>query len=252
MNILLSNDDGYQAPGLQALRRALSNEHNVTTVAPDRDRSGASNSLTLDRPLTIRDHGEKLHSVNGTPTDCVYLGLAGLNLNPDIVISGINNGPNLGDDVLYSGTVAAAIEGRFYGHTAIAVSMEKHGPDHIDSAVIAIKLLLEQIDTFPDRDNLVLNVNVPSRPWDDIKGFKISRLGQRHSTKDVVKTTDPRGKEIFWLGAVAEAMDAGEGTDFHTLAQGYIAVTPLHTDLTRHQALDNTSQWLAGVNIGEA
>ncbi|MGB0848074.1 MAG: 5'/3'-nucleotidase SurE [Thiolinea sp.] len=252
MNILLSNDDGYQAPGLQALRQALRSDHHITTVAPDRDRSGASNSLTLDRPLSMRDQGEQVFSVNGTPTDCVYLGLAGLDLNPDIVISGINNGPNLGDDVLYSGTVAAAIEGRFYGHTAIAVSMGTHSTEHLDSAVIAIKQLLTQIHTFPEQGNLILNVNVPSLPWEEIKGFKISRLGQRHSTKAVVRDTDPRGREIFWIGAVAEAEDDGEGTDFHTLEQGYIAVTPLHTDLTRHQALDNTAKWLTGVDIGKA
>lgn len=257
MNILLSNDDGYQAPGLQALQQALSSEHHITTVAPERDRSGASNSLTLDRPLTAREHsgenGTPVYSVNGTPTDCVYLGLAGLNLNPDIVISGINNGPNLGDDVLYSGTVAAAMEGRFAQQTTMAVSTSLHTSDHLDSATKAVQLLLAQIHTFPAKsDNLVLNVNVPSLPWSDIKGFRVCRLGRRDSTKSMIQETDPRGRRIFWLGAVAPAADAGEGTDFHALEQGYITITPLHTDLTRYQALDSTAQWLEETNIGQA
>lgn len=257
MNILLSNDDGYQAPGLQALQRALSNDHHITTVAPERDRSGASNSITLDRPLTAREHiganDTTVYSVNGTPTDCVYLGLAGLKLTPDIIISGINNGPNMGDDVLYSGTVAAAMEGRFVGHTTIAVSTSLHTSEHLESAVRAVQLLLEQIHTFPARnENLVLNMNVPSLPWGEIKGFKVCRLGRRDSTKAMVQETDPRGRRIFWLGAVAPAADASEGTDFHALEQGYITLTPLHTDLTRYQALDSTTQWLAGANLGIA
>ncbi len=256
MNILLSNDDGYQAPGLCALQQALSSDHHITTVAPERDRSGASNSLTLDRPLSARQHSganhSKVYSVNGTPTDCVYLGLAGLHLNPDIIISGINNGPNLGDDVLYSGTVAAAMEGRFAKHTTLAISTSSHTQDHIESAVQAVQLLLARIETFPARhENLVLNVNVPSLPPEAIKGFKVCRLGRRDSTKAMVQETDPRGRTIFWLGPAPAAADAGEGTDFHALAQGYITVTPLHTDLTRYQQLDNTSQWLQGADLGQ-
>ncbi|CAA6811092.1 MAG: 5-nucleotidase SurE (EC [uncultured Thiotrichaceae bacterium] len=248
MNILLSNDDGFQAPGLQALRHELRQQHNVTTVAPDRDRSGASNSLTLDIPLRLTDQGEQLYSLTGTPTDCVHLGLTGLDITPDIVISGINNGPNLGDDVLYSGTVAAAMEGRFLGFTAIAVSLDSHNTDHVASAVNATLQLLAQRDTFPDRGSMVLNINVPDLPWTAIKGFKITRLGQRHKSEPVIRQKDPRGRDVFWIGPVGGVADAGEGTDFHALEQGYISVTPLHSDLTHYQALEATGEWLKAVN----
>ncbi len=248
MNILLSNDDGFQAPGLQALRHELRKQHNVTTVAPDRDRSGASNSLTLDIPLRLADQGEQLYSLTGTPTDCVHLGLTGLDITPDIVISGINNGPNLGDDVLYSGTVAAAMEGRFLGFTAIAVSLDSRNTDHIASAVNATLQLLEQRDTFPDQGSMVLNINVPDLAWAAIKGFKITRLGQRHKSEPVIRQKDPRGRDVFWIGPVGGVADAGEGTDFHALEQGYISVTPLHSDLTHYQALEATGEWLKAVN----
>ncbi|MEZ5537276.1 MAG: 5'/3'-nucleotidase SurE [Thiolinea sp.] len=248
MNILLSNDDGYQAPGLQALRLALNTQHHVITVAPDRDRSGASNSLTLDTPLRLSDQGEQLYSLNGTPTDCVHLGLTGLDITPDIVISGINNGPNLGDDVLYSGTVAAAMEGRFLGYTAIAVSLNSKQTDNIPAAVNAVKNLLEKLDQFPAQGNMILNVNVPDLPWQAIRGYKITRLGQRHKAEPVIRSHDPRGREIFWVGPVGSAADAGEGTDFHAIEQGYISVTPLHSDLTHYQALQATGQWLQGIN----
>lgn len=248
MNILLSNDDGFQAPGLQALRHELRKQNNVTTVAPDRDRSGASNSLTLDIPLRLADQGEQLYSLTGTPTDCVHLGLTGLGITPDIVISGINDGPNLGDDVLYSGTVAAAMEGRFLGFTAIAVSLDSKNTDNIASAVNATLQLLAQRDTFPDRGSMVLNVNVPDLPWAAIKGFKITRLGQRHKSEPVIRQQDPRGRDVFWIGPVGDVADAGEGTDFHALEQGYISVTPLHSDLTHYQALTATGEWLKAVN----
>lgn len=248
MNILLSNDDGFQAPGLQALRHELRKQHDVTTVAPDRDRSGASNSLTLDIPLRLADQGEQLYSLTGTPTDCVHLGLTGLDITPDIVISGINNGPNLGDDVLYSGTVAAAMEGRFLGFIAIAVSLDSRNHDNVASAVNATLQLLEQRDTFPDQGSMVLNVNVPDLPWAEIKGFKITRLGQRHKSEPVIRQQDPRGRDVFWIGPVGEIADAGEGTDFHALEQGYVSVTPLHSDLTHYQALEATGEWLKAVN----
>lgn len=247
MNILLSNDDGYQAPGLQALRLELCKHHHVITVAPDRDRSGASNSLTLDMPLRLKEQGEQLYSLNGTPTDCVHLGLTGLDMVPDIVISGINNGPNLGDDVLYSGTVAAAMEGRFLGHTAIAVSLNSGKSDNITSGVKAVQNLLEKLGQFPARGKMILNVNIPDLPWQVIRGFKITRLGQRHKAEPVIRQRDPRGREIFWIGPVGNAADAGEGTDFHALEQGYISVTPLHSDLTHYQALPATGDWLQGV-----
>nr|CAA6825706.1 MAG: 5-nucleotidase SurE (EC [uncultured Thiotrichaceae bacterium] len=248
MNILLSNDDGFQASGLQALRHELRKQHHVITVAPDRDRSGASNSLTLDRPLRLNNQGEQLYNLNGTPTDCVHLGLTGIDFTPDIVISGINNGPNLGDDVLYSGTVAAAMEGRFLGYTAIAVSLNAKGPGNIPSAVTAVTRLLKQLAHLPEQKNMILNVNVPDLPWHKIKGFMITRLGQRHKSAPVIRDKDPRGREIFWVGPVGDVADAGEGTDFYALEQGCISVTPLHSDLTHYQALKTTGQWLKEVH----
>ncbi len=247
MNILLSNDDGYQAPGLQALRLELRKHHHVITVAPDRDRSGASHSLTLDMPLRLKEQGEQLYSLNGTPTDCVHLGLTGLDRVSDIVIAGINHGPNLGDDVLYSGTVAAAMEGRFLGHTAIAVSLNSRQTENIPSGVKAVQSLLEKLDSFPTRSKMILNVNIPDLHWSMIRGFKMTRLGQRHKAEPVIRQHDPRGREIFWVGPTGHAADAGEGTDFHALDQGYISVTPLHSDLTHYQALQTTGDWLQGV-----
>ncbi|HPE59723.1 MAG TPA: 5'/3'-nucleotidase SurE [Thiolinea sp.] len=245
MNILLSNDDGYHAPGLQALRSQLSQNHAVITVAPDRDRSGASNSLTLDTPLRLRDHGEQLYSVNGTPTDCVHLGLTGLYRDtPDIVISGINNGPNLGDDVLYSGTVAAAMEGRFLGYPALAVSLNTKDSRYIPTAVQAVTYLLERLPLYAGRSQMILNINVPARHWDAVQGFRVTRLGQRHKGEPVIRSRDPRGNEIFWVGPVGSAADAGEGTDFHAVENGFVSITPIHSDLTRHQALDMTADWL--------
>lgn len=245
MNILLSNDDGYQAPGLTALRLALAAQHHVITVAPDRDRSGASNSLTLMNPLRLRQQAENLYSVNGTPTDCVHLGLSGLYASPpDIVISGINSGPNMGDDVLYSGTVAAAMEGRHLGYPSLAVSMNSHDPSHLQTAVNAVLYLLPLTHKYPDRSHMILNINVPNRPWEQIRGFKVTRLGQRHYSEPAIRSTDPRGREIFWVGAVGTIADAGEDTDFHAVEQGYISITPIHSDLTRYQALECTQQWL--------
>ncbi|MEZ5476610.1 MAG: 5'/3'-nucleotidase SurE [Thiolinea sp.] len=252
MNILLSNDDGFQAPGLQALRLALRDRHHVTTVAPDRDRSGASNSLTLVNPLRLRDQGDDLYSLNGTPTDCVHIGLTGLNSDPDLVISGINHGPNLGDDVIYSGTVAAAMEGRFLGYTAIAASLAARNLDNLPSAVQAVLLLLEQLEQLPEQGNLILNVNIPDLPWEQIKGFRTTRLGQRHKSEPVILDHDPRGREIFWIGPPGHAADAGPDTDFYALEQGYVSVTPLHSDLTRYQALDTTREWLQGARLEPA
>lgn len=245
MNILLSNDDGFQAPGLTALRLALAAQHHVITIAPDRDRSGASNSLTLVNPLRVRAQGENLYSVNGTPTDCVHLGLTGLYASPpDIVISGINSGPNMGDDVLYSGTVAAAMEGRHLGYPSLAVSMNSSDPSNLASAVQAVLQLLPLTQSYPDRSHMILNINVPNLPWEQIRGFKVTKLGKRHYSEPAIRTTDPRGKEIFWVGAVGSIADAGEGTDFHAVEQGYISITPIHSDLTRYQALACTEQWL--------
>ncbi|WP_020396743.1 5'/3'-nucleotidase SurE [Thiolinea disciformis] len=247
MNILLSNDDGYLAPGLTALRDALQHQHDILTVAPHQDRSGASNSLTLDRPLRLTQQADKLYSTNGTPTDCVHLGLTGLyNTPPDLVISGINAGPNLGDDVLYSGTVAAAMEGRHLGYPALAVSLNAKTTQHLDTAVQAVLYLLERLQPHLSRPPLILNVNIPDCAWHEVQGFKVTRLGQRHQSHPVIRSQDPRGREIFWVGPPGDAADAEEGTDFHAVQHHYVSITPLHSDLTRYQAIDLTQQWING------
>lgn len=247
MKILLSNDDGFLAPGINALREALSTAHDVITVAPDRDRSGASNSLTLTNPLRMRDHGQQTYSINGTPTDCVHLGLTGLYSHdnaPDIVISGINAGANLGDDVNYSGTVAAAMEGRFLGCPALAVSLlSPH--NHYDTAVRVVEKLLPSLRTYPERHTMILNVNIPDLPFDQLQGYQVTRLGQRHKAEPVIQAKDPRGQTIYWVGPAGAAQDAGEGTDFHAVTQGFVSITPLHNDLTRYRAMDSTADWLA-------
>lgn len=245
---MLSNDDGFNAPGIQQLYQALQSIARVRIVAPEQDRSGASNSLTLTNPLRLTRHAEDIYSVNGTPTDCVHLGLGLYAKDPDIVISGINAGANMGDDVLYSGTVAAAMEGRFLGHPAIAVSLaiaiHKHGEHHYASAVRAVLQLLPHIRHYPDQGNMILNINVPDLPWEQIKGFRVTRLGSRHRFEPMVRSTDPRGREIYWIGPAGDEADAGEGTDFHAVRAGYISITPIHTDLTHHQALPPTQAWL--------
>lgn len=253
MNILLSNDDGFMAPGINLLREKLSEFANVLTVAPDRDRSGASNSLTLDMPLRITERGESFYSLNGTPTDCVHLAITGIyeNTEPDIVISGINAGANMGDDVIYSGTVAAAMEGRNLGLPALAVSLASHRPNHFESAAQAVITLLNQLPelSLPNTDNTatILNINVPDLPWKEIKGFQATRLGKRHKAEPVIRSQDPRGNEIFWVGPVGKEADAGEGTDFYSVQNGFISVTPIHIDLTRHTALKTTEDWLCGL-----
>ena len=250
IKILLSNDDGFIAPGINLLRDALTEVAEVITVTPDRDRSASSNSLTLDRPLQLTERGEDFYSANGTPTDCVHLGLTGLHKNskPDLVISGINSGPNMGDDVIYSGTVAAAIEGRHLGFPSIAVSMAEFNPKHYESAVKAILHLLDDLPKlqFMEEDKIatILNVNVPDLAWEDIKGFKATRLGKRHPSKPAIKEKDPRGNPIYWVGPVGDAADIAEGTDFFATEQGYVSVTPIHIDMTRYSALDATADWL--------
>ena len=253
MNILLSNDDGFIAPGINLLRKRLAEFANVLTIAPDRDRSGASNALTLDSPLRITSRGEQFYSVNGTPTDCVHLALTGLynNEEPDMVVSGINAGANMGDDVIYSGTVAAAMEGRNLGLPAIAVSIASFRPNHFDSAANAVIMLLKQLPelSLPQTDNeaTILNVNVPDLPWDEIQGFQATRLGKRHKAEPVIRSQDPRGDEIFWVGAVGEEADAGEGTDFYAIQNNIISVTPIHIDLTQHLSIKHTGDWLCGL-----
>ncbi len=251
IKILLSNDDGFIAPGINLLRDALIEQADVLTVTPDRDRSASSNSLTLDRPLRLTQRGVNFYSSNGTPTDCVHLALTGLYEQgaPDLVISGINAGPNMGDDVIYSGTVAAAMEGRNLGLPAIAVSMNSFHPEHYESGVQSILHLLHDLPDlkFAKDDTVatILNVNVPDIPWENVKGFKATRLGKRHAAEPVIKEQDPRGKDIYWVGPAGDAADTGEGTDFSATDNGYVSVTPIHIDLTRYSALDATAKWLA-------
>ncbi len=245
MRILVSNDDGYLSPGLEVLAACLQPWGEVTVVAPDRDRSGVSHALTLDRPLRVSEGGNGFLRVNGTPSDCVHLALTGLlEQEPDMVISGINHGANLGDDVLYSGTVAAAMEGRFMGYPAMAVSINSFAPEHLDSVTTAVDLLLQRLQQEPLPQDTILNVNVPDLPWEQIKGFKVTRLGQRHKSEPVVQTEDPRGRPIYWVGPAGPEQDAGEGTDFHAVRAGYVSLTPLQADLTRYERLDALAAWL--------
>ncbi|OOG24556.1 5'/3'-nucleotidase SurE [Thioalkalivibrio denitrificans] len=246
MRILLSNDDGVHAPGLQCLAAALRTVAEVFVVAPDRDRSGASNSLTLARPLraTRLENGDI--RVDGTPTDCVHLAITGLlDEEPDMVISGINSGANLGDDVLYSGTVAAAMEGRFLGLPAIAVSLNSHEGKHYDSAARVVLDLLRRLGDMPLPANTILNVNVPHLPWSEIRGFQATRLGHRHKSEPVVCSEDPRGRPIYWVGPAGPEQDSGPGTDFHAVRSGYVSVTPIQVDLTRYDAIDTVANWLS-------
>ncbi|MEN8720117.1 MAG: 5'/3'-nucleotidase SurE [Oceanococcaceae bacterium] len=253
MHILLANDDGIHAQGIRVLAEHLRTVARVTMVAPDRNRSGASHSLTLGRPLRLTQVGEAEYTVDGTPTDCVHLALTSLlaDAAPDLVVSGINHGANMGDDVLYSGTVAAAMEGRFLGLPAIAVSCTEYNAAHFASAAAMVVRLIERLDDHPVPAKTVLNVNVPDLPLASIRGFRVTRLGHRHVAEGVIKSTDPRGRPIYWIGPAGEEQDAGDGTDFHAVAQGFASVTPLHTDLTHRQSLPQLCAWLgddAGVH----
>ena len=245
LKILLSNDDGYQSEGLATLALALADLAELTIVAPDRNQSGASHSLTLESPLRVARSREGMFYVNGTPTDCVHLAITGLlDHEPDMVIAGINHGANLGDDVLYSGTVAAAIEGRSLGLPAIAVSLAGHALRHFDSAGQAVRLLLGKLEREPLPPDTILNVNVPDLPFGEIRGFEATRLGYRHRSEPVVETTDPKGRPVFWMGAAGAGQDAGPGTDFHAIDHARISVTPLQIDLTRHSAIATLAGWL--------
>ncbi len=245
MRILLSNDDGYFAPGLAALAAGLSPLAEVTVVAPERDRSGASNSLTLDRPLILRQAPSGFHYVNGTPTDCVHLAVTGmLDHLPDMVISGINHGANMGDDTIYSGTVAAATEGYLLGIPSIAVSLASHNARHFDAAARVVADLVRRIQSQPPDEPMLLNVNVPDVPYDELDPPVVTRLGRRHKAESVVKTTNPRGQTVYWVGAAGAAQDAGEGTDFFAVANGRVSITPLQMDLTRFGQMDSVRAWL--------
>jgi 5'-nucleotidase len=250
MRILLSNDDGYQAQGIRVLAGALQDLGEVTLVAPDRDRSGASNSLTLDNPIRATVMEDGVYRVDGTPTDCVHLGITGLlDQEPDMVVAGINAGANLGDDVLYSGTVAAAVEGRFLGFPAIAVSLVGENLSHFETAARVTRQLMLQLQQDPLPADTILNVNVPNLPWEAIQGWEATRLGHRHRSEPVIRMQDPRGRPVYWVGPPGSEQDAGPGTDFHAVRHQCVSITPLQVDLTRHTALDQVAQWLQGVNL---
>jgi 5'-nucleotidase len=245
MRILISNDDGYLAPGLNALADALSSVADIVVVAPDSNRSGASNSLSLDRPLSISQAANGYYFVNGTPTDCVHIALTGLlDTPPDLVVSGINNGQNMGDDTLYSGTVAAATEAYLFGIPAIAFSQVQGGWAEIASAArVARDIVLRRFDML--NAPYLLNVNIPNLPYERMGPLVATRLGRRHQSEPVVRGYDPRGREIFWIGAPGACRDAGEGTDFHATAHGQVSITPLQVDLTHREQLATLRQGLA-------
>ncbi|MBB5190524.1 5'-nucleotidase [Silvimonas terrae] len=245
MRILVSNDDGYFATGIAALAAALGQEHEVMVCAPERDRSGSSNSLTLDRPLSVRRAPNGFLYVNGTPTDCVHLAATGLmETLPDLVISGINHGANMGDDTIYSGTVAAATEGYLLGVTSLAFSLASRNPQHFETAAqVALDLVAQSIKQPFDQPTL-LNVNVPDVPYGEIRGKLTTRLGRRHRAASVIKDENPRGDPIWWVGPVGGAAVCGEGTDFYAVANGFVSVTPLSIDLTAYTGLETVSKWL--------
>ena len=249
MRILLSNDDGIHAPGIQSLAAALRQFAEVQVVAPDRNRSGASNSLTLDMPLrTFRQANGDIAVQSGTPTDCVYLGVNALmRPMPDIVVSGINAGPNLGDDVIYSGTVAAAMEGRHLGFPALAVSL--NGEQHYDTAATVAGRLIRALALEPLRTGKILNVNVPDLPLSDIRGIKVTRCGSRHPANQAIAQRDPRGREMFWIGPPGETLDNGPDTDFAAIEQGFVSITPLQVDLTAYSAQSVLTAWLAKAEV---
>ena len=246
MRILLSNDDGYFAPGIILLAEMLAPLAEITVVAPERDRSGASNSLTLDRPLTVRRAEGRFHYVNGTPTDCVHLAVTGvLKELPDIVISGINHGANMGDDTIYSGTVAAATEGFLLGIPSIAISLVTENGRHFRTAGRVAVDLVTRFQRQPLAQPVLLNVNVPDVDYAELRGMQVTRLGKRHKAEPAVKSTTPRGEKVYWIGAAGSAQDAGDGTDFHATAANRVSITPLQVDLTRYSQLETVSIWLA-------
>jgi len=247
VRILVSNDDGYFAPGITLLAEALRKAGEVTVVAPERDRSGASNSLTLDRPLTVRRAPNGYFSVNGTPTDCVHIAITGLlDFTPDIIVSGINLGANMGDDTIYSGTVAAATEGYQLGIPSLALSLVGKEGKHFESGIGVALELLERFRRSPPREPVLLNVNIPDLPAAELRGMEVTRLGKRHKAEPVVKLTTPRGETAYWIGPAGGAADAGPGTDFHAVENRRVSVTPLRMDLTHNAQLAVAKEWLAG------
>lgn len=244
MRILVTNDDGVNAPGIIALADALREIADVVVVAPDRNRSGASHSLTLSRPLSVTHLRENVISVEGTPTDCVHLALTGLlDSVPDIVVSGINAGANLGDDVIYSGTVGAALEGRFLGFPSLAVSLVEDNT-HYQTAAFVVRDIVNRLVKRNLTKTTTLNINVPNIPYEKLEGYEITRLGSRHSAEPAIKQTDPRGRDIYWIGAVGEEDDSTQGTDFFAVRHNKVSITPLDVDLTNYHAFDEVSHWV--------
>jgi len=244
MRILVANDDGYLSPGIQVLFESLKAVGDPLMVAPDRNRSAASHSLTLRQPIHVHEHAKDRYSVEGTPTDCVHLALGGLLPDlPDMVVSGINDGPNMGDDVIYSGTVAAAIEGRNLG-PSIAVSMASHDPQHFDTAASVVNDLIRHMGKVPLPHDTILNVNVPDVPLEKLKGLRATRLGKRHPSQTAMREPTPRGDSVFWIGAAGDVKERGDGTDFYAVEAGYASVTPLQIDMTRFDSLPELNDWL--------
>lgn len=246
MTILISNDDGVHAPGIRTLVHQLRKSTEVFVMAPDRDRSGASHSLTLDRPLRVTELENGFYSINGTPKDCVHLAVTGwLPQPPSMVISGINHGYNLGDDVLYSGTVAAAMEGSFLGIPSLAISLAyKNGkPIHFATAAKVAEILMMHYNKHPLPAGTLLNINIPDLPFDQLKGFKVCRLGTRERAEPIIQAEDARGRRIYWVGESGPALDAGPDTDFWAIKHDMVSITPLHTDLTKYTQLEDTQHW---------
>lgn len=246
MRILISNDDGYFAPGLNILATHLAKIADITVVAPERNRSGASNSLTLDRPLSVRKASNGFYYVNGTPTDCVHIALTGLmDEMPDMVVSGINDGANMGDDTIYSGTVAAAMEGYLLDIPSFAVSMSQHNATHFETAArIAVELVQHYAQSALKSPTL-LNINVPDVPYEDIQGRSITRLGKRHKAEPVIQLQTPRGETVYWVGAAGQPNDGGIGTDFYAIAHNHVSISPIQVDLTKHSQLSELKDWIS-------
>jgi len=251
MRILLSNDDGCMAPGLRSLADHLRAVHTLDVVAPDRNRSGASNSLTILNPLRVQKHADGTYCVDGTPTDCVHLALTGLlEGSPDMVVSGINAGPNLGDDTLYSGTVAAAMEGRHLGRAAIAVSCASNDPQHYDTAARVTAALIERLGDDPLPGDTILNVNVPDVAYEDLQGFEVTRLGDRHRAETTTAAQDPRGRPIWWIGAAGADRQNGPGSDFYAVRHNRVSITPLLVDFTKFSVMERLTDWLKDIEPG--
>ena len=247
MRFLLSNDDGYLSPGLAVLAQAASGFGEVQVIAPERDRSGASNSLTLDRPLFVRCGENGFHYVNGTPSDCIHLALTGVfEHRPDLILSGVNHGANMGDDTIYSGTVAAAMEGYLLGIPSVAFSLTGKPPLHLETAKWVVKEILERLTQSLPAPSFLMNINIPDVPLGEIEGFAVTRLGKRHAAESVVALTSPWGERAYWIGLAGEAADAGEGTDFHAVARCLVSVTPLRADLTQPEMATGLRTWLLG------